>query len=133
VIRKLQVETGLKQAVIRERLEIQRASPADLEAVVVVSSKSIPLIEFGARQTPAGVTTARGQFRKSAFLATMRSGHRGVFRRRTKRRLPIREQTGPPLPAVAARAQILKSAQAVGQAAFSARLPAEIKHELGGN
>jgi hypothetical protein len=143
VIKKLQTETGLKQATIRARLEIQRASPRQLEAAVVVSAKSIPLIEFGARQTPAGVVTARGQFRRGAFLATMRSGHRGVFKRRSVTRprrglprgspqLPIVEQTGPSLPAVAAKRQILKSAQAVGQAAFSARLPAELKHELGG-
>jgi hypothetical protein len=59
------------------------------------SGKPVPLATFPARQTRKGVSVEvnRGQRKlvKSAFLATMKSGHTGVFVRQGKARLPIRE------------------------------------------
>ncbi len=91
---------------IRERVAIRKATPANLEGFVTVTRRPIPLIEFKARQTKrGGVTvqvrkgTAREKFPDS-FIATMTSGHTGVFRRRFKGkgrvpRLPIDERYGP--------------------------------------
>ena len=59
-----------------------------------------PLADFGARQTKRGVTVVirKGGSRTlipGAFLATMKSGHVGVFTRVGKARLPIQERFGP--------------------------------------
>lgn len=62
---------------------------------VIEKSGWIPLSDLGATQTSRGVRVrARGSY-KSAFIATMGSGHRGVMKRVGKERLPIRELFGP--------------------------------------
>lgn len=55
----------------------------------------ISLYDLGATQTSRGVRVrARGSYR-SAFIAKMQSGHRGVMKRVGKERVPIRELYGP--------------------------------------
>lgn len=62
---------------------------------IVVRTSWIPLGKLGPRQTRRGVTVPkRGSFR-SAFIATMSSGHTGVFKRKTTRSTPIFELHGP--------------------------------------
>lgn len=62
---------------------------------VIERSGWIPLADLGATQTANGVRVrGRGSYR-SAFLAQMKSGHRGVMKRVGKARLPIRELFGP--------------------------------------
>lgn len=62
---------------------------------VVEKSGWISLYDLGATQTSKGVRVrARGSYR-SAFIAEMKSGHRGVMKRVGKERLPIRELYGP--------------------------------------
>lgn len=60
-----------------------------------VSGKPIPLVDFPNRQTKKGVSVAVNRGRRvlvlSAFRATMKSGHVGIFKRRDKKRLPIDE------------------------------------------
>jgi len=129
VARKLSAELGLRQAPIKERLRIQRATADRLEATLTVARKPpIALTEYpGVRQVKQGVTrTGKGTIRH-AFLATMKSGHVGAFLRKGRRRLPIRELMGPNLPKLAVEKHILESAQAVGEAAFTKNLT----HELG--
>jgi len=61
---------------------------------VVEKSGWIPLAKLGARQTATGVSVRnRGSYR-SAFIAGMASGHRGVMMRNGKARLPIHELFG---------------------------------------
>jgi hypothetical protein len=67
----------------------------------VVYAGWIPLYQLGARQTARGVyVRTRGSYR-SAFIATMKSGHTGVFKRapgtimRGKNKQAIRELHGP--------------------------------------
>lgn len=69
---------------------------ADLEWRMDVSGKAIPVIDYASpRQTLRGVSVGinggRRVLIKSAFIATMRSGHTGVFMRSGKANLPIRE------------------------------------------
>jgi hypothetical protein len=60
----------------------------------VMESGWVPLAKLGARQTKTGVSVRnRGSYR-SAFIATMASGHRGVMIREGAARLPIRELYG---------------------------------------
>lgn len=61
---------------------------------MVMRSGWVPLAKLGARQTSTGVSVRnRGSYR-SAFLANMASGHRGVMIREGAARLPIRELFG---------------------------------------
>lgn len=62
---------------------------------IVEKSGWISLYDLGATQTRTGVRVRlRGSYR-SAFIAQMKSGHRGVMKRQGKDRLPIRELYGP--------------------------------------
>lgn len=60
-----------------------------------VSGAAVPLADYPSRQTRKGVSVAvnngKRKVVKSAFLATMTSGHQGVFVRTGKSRLPIKE------------------------------------------
>lgn len=100
-------DTGLKSADIKDALRTRQASLSNPTAQLATSSlKRIPLIKFN----PRGSEPSRGKGRgvsyrlggetrrlPSAFIATMPSGHRGVFGRRGKSRLPIDERYGPSL------------------------------------
>lgn len=60
------------------------AVPGNPEATITVKGIGFPLIAFQARQTRAGVSVrvkGRRFVVPHAFIATMRSGHRGVFAR----------------------------------------------------
>ena len=105
-VRRIGQEWNAKQKDIRKALTVTKATAARLEASVQATGgrgKRIPLVVFGARQTRKGVTVkvkragGRGLL-PGAFIATMKSGHRGVFVRAAKSRkqgtpyraLPIR-------------------------------------------
>ncbi len=65
------------------------------KAAVWVGYNPIKAAYVGAlRQKPKGARAGK-HFFEGGFLATMRSGHRGVYRRVGKSRLPIEEQTVP--------------------------------------
>jgi len=98
-------DMGLKVSVAKDAITLREATPARLEARIGASLKRLPLIKFNAkgpipsRGQGRGVTYrigARGRSRvETGFIATMRNGHQGVFRRLTKARLPIVELRGP--------------------------------------
>lgn len=74
---------GFKASAARATMQIIRATYARPTATVRVRGRRTPLIEFSARQTKSGVSV-RIRARKTvrgAFIATMPSGHRGVFQR----------------------------------------------------
>ena len=90
--------TGLKVATVKTRIFQDHVAIGDYEVAVRSSRKPIPLIEFPTTQTATGVSTrawGKQQIIAHAFIATMKSGHRGAFRRETKSRLPIKELWGP--------------------------------------
>jgi hypothetical protein len=106
IVRRLVKELNLKSRQVRDTITIRKASFEKPEAVIRISKKPIPLIEFpGTRQAPAGVSVqvrkGKREVLSGTFIATMKSGHRGVFERRrlagAKRagRLPIKERMGP--------------------------------------
>lgn len=67
----------------------------DLEWSLNIQGDPMPVSAFRTRQTARGVSAfinvGKTSFIKSAFLATMKSGHQGVFFRQGKTRLPIDE------------------------------------------
>jgi hypothetical protein len=90
--------TGLRVGVVKTRIFNDHVAVGDYEVAVRSSRKPIPLIEFPTTQTATGVSTrawGKQQIIQHAFIATMKSGHRGAFRRETKSRLPIKELWGP--------------------------------------
>jgi hypothetical protein len=76
---------------IRASFAIRRATLANLKANVESSGKPTPLLVFDANQVAEGVTyklkAGRRSLLKSAFRATMRSGHQGVFVRHPTRKM----------------------------------------------
>jgi hypothetical protein len=74
---------GFKAAAIRATMQIIRATYTKPTAIVRVRGKRSPLIAFSARQTRTGVSVRVRQRKtiRTAFIATMPSGHRGVFKR----------------------------------------------------
>ncbi len=110
-VRALATEVGLKQTEVRKAMAVRQATRDRPTAAVIVTGKRIPLLAFGARATRKGITyrigTGGRKLVPSGFLATMRSGHRGAFKRKGKRRLPIAELFGPSLPHVAVKAKIM--------------------------
>lgn len=92
---------NLKAAVIKRQIRISRASKARLFAELVATGRRIPLYDFAARQTRAGVTARvlrQRQLFRHTFIATMPTGHVGVFVRQGPKRLPIRELKGISIP-----------------------------------
>ena len=103
-------DTGLTQKYVARDLKVDKASRTQLRASLEISGRRLPLIAFQARgPEPSrgrgrGVSyrlpTGRGRI-PEAFIATVGiGGHRGVFKRRTKKRLPISELRGPSIPHV---------------------------------
>lgn len=98
--RLIREEINIRAGAVRKALSVRRARPGSLSAEINVAAKAAPLIAFkGTRQIKAGVSVKPKKKRtviKGAFVATMRSGHKGVFVRESvgghrAARLPIRE------------------------------------------
>lgn len=91
----------IKAKAVRQALVKRKPKGRDIGDMVWgvdVRGDTVPLAVYPHRQTKKGVsvTVNRGKrtLLKGAFVATMRSGHKGVFMRDSKARLPIRELLG---------------------------------------
>ncbi|WP_321336547.1 phage tail protein [Breoghania sp.] len=74
------------------------SKPDTLSATVRGRGKRLPLMTFKARRGKKGASAAAWGKRKTyagTFIATMASGHAGVFKRDGKSRFPISELWGP--------------------------------------
>ncbi len=97
-------DMGLKSKDVRAALTMKNASQSYMSASLSADMKRTPLIAFGAQGPVPSRGKGRGVTYKlnggkstipNAFIASMESGHRGVFARSGKKRLPIRELFGP--------------------------------------
>jgi hypothetical protein len=116
MVRAIAGDLAVKQGVVKDRIKVEQATPDKLTARLYASAKRIPLIELGAKGPEPSRGRGRGVSVKgaggnrrtipNAFIATMRSGHRGVFQRVSgsssrhgpapmRSQLPIRELFGP--------------------------------------
>jgi hypothetical protein len=104
--RSIALDTGLKSAAVRDELTLREANGTRAEASLSASFARLPLIKFNAKGPEPSYGKGRGvSYRlktgegrvENAFIATMTSGHRGVFVRRGRGRLPIQELFGPSL------------------------------------
>jgi hypothetical protein len=106
MVREVARDLGLRQGDVTDRISTRAALETHgdrMSAWIIATGARIPLFRFRARQTRSGVTArlpgGAGQY-PGAFIATMRSGHTGVFKRRASGRLPISELHGPSVPKV---------------------------------
>ena len=90
-VKEISTQKKLQQKIIRDRLNVIKASTSSLKALVVASLYGIKAsLLSNMRQTSTGAKAAKMEF-KGAFVATMPTGHRGIFKRKGASRLPIRE------------------------------------------
>ena len=135
--RAISQDTGILNKNVSKEIRIDKAglsSKTDPRIVVTLTGRRIPLIAFQARgPEPSrgrgkGVSyrlpTGRGRA-PNAFIATVGAGHRGVFKRLSKGRLPIIELFGPSLPHVG------EKFIPVFQEAAQLSLTKNLIHELG--
>ena len=120
-------DMGLRIGDAKDAILVEQASAAKMEIRLKASLRRLPLVQFNARQTARGVTYKGGSGRSvvpSAFLATMSTGHTGVFKRVGKPRLPIKQLYGPSIGHV-----FIKHRQA-GTDAILAAFDKNLEHEL---
>lgn len=99
--KRVRARKRIKASYVRRALTVERPKGSNVAALawtVKVSGEAVPLVAYPARQTKKGVSVEvnRGKrtLLKGAFIATLKSGHKGVYRRRGKARLPIEELRG---------------------------------------
>lgn len=134
--RRIRSEYSIKTSAAKDQMAIRRATARDVRSAIVVSGRPIPLIEFSANQTKRGVSVKIKGARKvitHAFIARMRSGHRGVFIREIingKRgaRLPIRELFSLSLPTAFSQKQIIAALEQVAAARYTETLAQEVRY-----
>jgi DNA-binding transcriptional regulator YiaG len=136
ISRELRKEINIKAGDLNEKINVRRATMSRWEARIELSTYRIPLLDFGARQTAEGVTykikkSGARELIPSAFIATMSSGHRGVFKRLYKQRLPIQEKFGPSIGIVFQRSeQLVKTVTADAMTNLEKNIDAQVKYLL---
>ena len=88
MVRVVATDMALQQKMVRDRITATSAKTSGPPAAYLYADqKRVPLINFKARQTKRRGVTARlptgaGKY-PNAFIATMKSGHQGVYSRNT--------------------------------------------------
>lgn len=106
-----------------------RASPAKPVAMIIARGHPIPLYEVkgSKRQTKKGVVAkidSKGGpvLFPGTFIATMKSGHVGVFERQTIKSLPINEKRLPSVPSTMVTEAVEQQLQAFAAPVYEAEL-----------
>jgi hypothetical protein len=99
--KRIRARKRIKVSYISQALTLRRAKGGDIagmEWAVDVAGDPVPLVAYPHRQTKKGVAVEVNRGKRTllagSFVATMQSGHQGVFRRRGAARLPIDELRG---------------------------------------
>ncbi|WCR54403.1 MAG: hypothetical protein PG981_001425 [Wolbachia endosymbiont of Ctenocephalides orientis wCori] len=88
-------EKQIKLSLIRKRLQIIKASRSSMNALVKASLYWVKVGKLGTmKQALIGATAGRRML-QGVFIATIKSGYTGIFRRRYGSSLPIDEVTLP--------------------------------------
>jgi hypothetical protein len=134
--RRIAAASGLPQKRIGGRLQVDTASPDRLAArLLATAGRPIPQIAFtGTRGFRSGRGIAGLAYPLSdlqpvssgAFFAEMRSGHRGIYTRTTRARIPIEEEMGPTIPDIIEARQIFQGLQAEARTVYNRRLAHEL-------
>ena len=125
-------ELNVKKATIDKTSRITKAMPDRLTASIESMGQPLPLSSFsGTRQRVKGVSVKvkQNHSRKvipGTFLATMQSGHTGVFWRMGKKRLPLSQRFSSSVPDVFSNESVMNAVKAKA----TERLHVNILHEL---
>jgi hypothetical protein len=126
-------DAGLAVGSVRNGMSMREASSERPEAALGSKLDRLPLMKFRARGPfPSrgrgrGVSWESGQGRRTipnAFIAQMPGGHKGVFRRVGRSRLPIKELYGPSL------GHVFAKFRAQGLARAEEMFTTTLNHEL---
>jgi len=146
---KIRLTYALPAADVKEQIRIMPATKARLEVRIVASGKRIPLYSFSAKQLKirrggkggqvtvkvlrAGgrkVVTGRKGLTGRPFIATMKSGHTGVFQRVGKGRLKIKELFSIDVPSAMVSQRLSKALRGVATSRFAIEFNRELKFRL---
>lgn len=122
---------GIRRKDVRSSFTRSRATNTHWVAVISATGRPIALINFNARQIRKGVSAkAWGQRKvyKGVFIAKMKSGHIGVYKREGKGRLPIKELWGPSVPKLMADAAIATPLAEFGRQRLAKELEANLAY-----
>lgn len=122
----ISAETGIKQASIREKLQIVRATRTALRAEIQAHKYAPNLIHYTARQTKAGVSANAWRKRKVYKHTFIGNKGRTVFHREGKARLPIKPVYGPSIP----RTFMQRTTNRVLRETVAERFPIEFERAL---
>ena len=132
--RNVSMQMGLPQKRIKDSFVLRKANSTMLVATLLGTGRPIKLIYFkGTRQLKRGVKSkAYGVPRlyQGTFISTVGNGHRGVFKRKSDRRLPIRELYGPGVPQAMAEQKIQQSMRTTGFKTFRTELHRQLTKVL---
>lgn len=99
--KRIRARKRIKGRYITRALSLRRAKGSDIARMswaLEVDGDPVPLVAYPHRQTKKGVSVEVNRGKRTlvagSFVASMKSGHTGVFRRRGKARLPIQELRG---------------------------------------
>jgi hypothetical protein len=134
---------NVKYQAILKTIKIQKAYPGFLQASVRSVGSPLSLMKFKVepnrpqpkRKTPILVSVKKGSRKpfKDGFVAQMRSGHLNVFARTTKKRFPIKDFYGPPIPKMLGNESVIRYVEEKAMDVLDTRLEHEINRMLGGN
>jgi hypothetical protein len=143
--RDVRTEYKVKAKDLKNKMALVKATRTTQTGMIKVSAKPMPVFPFGARQNKRGVSvniTGQRKTIKSAFIATMDSGHRGVFVRGRYQGTELQYRTkrinkkGPDLPIeeIMTASPFSMMTNAKVQSAVASKLetdfPARLLHEL---
>jgi len=122
-------QAGLKVGDTKKVMKKRLAHAGDPTFRIIARGAHFPAYKFAGRQTRKGASAAPWRKRRvfpGTFVARMASGHVGIFRRLSSRRLPVKELWGPAVPV-----EMMKTEpKAVFERLVATDLPKRLEHEL---
>lgn len=134
---------------VKKTVRVVKATKGSLKAAAISSGEGIALSKFkvspntpvryrGASRSPkvyrAGVKKSGGvkplDGNPKSFVAVMKSGHTGVFTRKTGDSLPIRQLFGPSVPQIVKNEDIMSKINTEASETLQKRIDAEINNIL---
>ncbi|OBZ08925.1 hypothetical protein A8L34_22495 [Bacillus sp. FJAT-27264] len=132
-----------KSKAITDQVVLRRGSISNLSSELRWKGGNIPLMQF--RTNPKSLSSKKPRVLKAAvkraggnkavdgaFLARMRSGHIAIFRRSSRKRLPIDALYGPAVPVMLNNPEITEHLENVAITEMDKRLEHELNRRLGG-
>lgn len=132
----------VKNKDIKETLQEKKASKTTLNGFIKSTGIRLKLIKFKVRPSKPKPKKPPKAYKasvlkshmpspvKGGFVAQMKSGHIGLFKRNDKGRLPITEKVGPSVPQMIGNKIVWKKIEKEANKTIEKRLSAEIKQML---